>query len=191
MSKQTKFSHPDIDGVACLLAAIIAGAAFWWGVWPLLHAEDEAQHLAKQMAASQAQLDAARADYLAMRAKLVGTQEQLDRLAVILDDPDQLSSRQAQIGRAFTDHGIEVGQLTVGTIEHGPLLDLIPLRLSGSGAFPDLVATMHLLRDEFPDMAITAFQIAGSGGRGGSEFDGVSFSLGIAWYVARDETSPG
>lgn len=184
MAKQQRFSHTDVDAFACVLALAIAGAAFWFGLWPVLHADQEAKHLTHQMAGAQAQLDATQEQYRAMRAQIAGTLERLEDIEIVLNTPDQLAARQADIGRVFSEARLTVDQLTVGDIVKGDLLDTLPLRLGGAGDFPDLVKTMHEMRKVFPDMAVTSFQIGASGGPGQDDKPSITFSLGLNWYVA-------
>jgi len=178
--RRGKFVHRKLDAGACLIALAMGGATFGLGVWPAMHAQDNANRLAGQVQLSNAQLEQAQSEYRQVRGRIDRTRRQLDALAVVLDAPDQLAARQAQIGRVFGEAGVSVGQLSVGTIEEGRLVDVIPMHLSGTGAFPDVVAAMHAIRTVFPDMAVTTFQIGGAGGAGD---DGVGFSFGLAWYV--------
>ncbi|MCC7390270.1 MAG: hypothetical protein IT431_16060 [Phycisphaerales bacterium] len=191
MATTRRFGHGDVDGAACLGAALIAGAAFWFGIWPVLHAEREAGRLTDQMSNSQTQLDATQTQYRELREAITGSLDRLEDIEIVLNTPDQLAARQADIGRVFAEFGLTVDQLNVGEIRQGKLLDTIPLRLSGTGDFPDLVRTMHEMRTVFPDMAVTAFQIGASGNAGQAGEPTIAFSLGLDWYVAGEGAGRG
>lgn len=183
IQRQTRFRHTKLDSIACVIALGLAGAVCGVGVWPALHAEERARHLAEQAKLSNTQLTQTQGEFRQVQQLIARTRGQLKALAVVLDAPDQLATRQASLGRLFGEVGVSVGQLSVGTIERGELVDVIPLRLTGKGSFPEVVASMHAVRSEFPDMAVTTFQISGAGGTGGTDRDAVGFSFGLAWYV--------
>lgn len=184
-----RFTHSGLDAGACIVILAIAGAAFWLGVWPVMRSETQARLLAKRMGDSQTQLDQTQRQYRQLREQIAGTIDRLEDIEIVLNTPDQLAARQADIGRVFAGFGLTVEQLSVGEIESGELLDTVPLRLTGAGDFPDLVRTMHGMRDEFPDMAITTFQIAGTGAartNDRKEEPSITFGLNLDWFVAGD-----
>ncbi|VAX40966.1 hypothetical protein MNBD_PLANCTO03-2394 [hydrothermal vent metagenome] len=180
----SSFKHTDVDTIACTLALAIAGAAFWVGVKPALHSEEDTRRLGSQMSLSNQQLEDAQSQYRKVRQEIDTCRARLAELAIVLDAPDQLASRQDEVSKVFSEAGLSINQLSVGAVERGELLDVIPFRLSGSGAFPDVVATMHTIREVFPDMAVTVFQIGSAGGAGD---EGVGFSFDIAWYVGHED----
>ncbi len=183
-----QFQHKEVDTVACVMALAIASTAFWFGVKPVLLSEEDTRRLGSQMQQSNVQLEDAQSQFRQVRREIKTIRARLEQLAIVLDAPDQLASRQDEISRVFHEAGLTINQLSVGTVERGELLDVIPLRLSGSGAFPAVVATMHTVREVFPDMAVTLFQI---GAAGGGEKRGVGFSFDIAWYVGREVDDQG
>jgi hypothetical protein len=187
-AKGTKFRHPDIDGVACVVALGMAVAGFWIGVRPALHSEDDSRRLGGQMDESGRQLDDVQGQYRQVRQQIRLAVAKLDAMAVVLDAPEQSVARQSEVSGVFQRAGISLEQLSVGTVERGELLDVIPLRLSGRGAFGDVVATMHTIREVFPDMAVSTFQIDASGGAGRED---VGFSFNIAWYVGGEGEDQG
>jgi hypothetical protein len=191
MAMDRRFRHRDVDGAACAGAALIAGAAFWFGIWPVMEAERDARRLTDQMSNSQTQLDATQAQYRELREQITGSLNRLEDIEIVLNTPDQLAARQADMGRVFAEFGLTVDQLNVGEATQGKLLDTIPLRLSGSGDFPDLVRTMRQMRTVFPDMAVTAFQIGASGNDGQAGEPTIAFSLGLDWYVAGEGAGRG
>ncbi len=185
---RTQYKHQDVDTIACIAAIVIAGTAFWFGVKPVLHSEEDTRRLGNQMRKSNGQLEEAQSQYRRVRQEITTIRGRLDTLAIVLDAPDQLATRQDEISRVFSEAGLALNQLSVGTVARGELVDVIPLRLSGTGAFPDVVATMHAVREVFPDMAVTVFQIGSTGGAGG---EGVGFSFDISWYVGREGDDQG
>lgn len=182
-SVRPQFKHRDVDGAACLAAFVIGALAFWVGVKPALHTEEDTHRLDTQMRESKVQLESTQDQYREVRQAIASAGAELAELAIVLDAPDQLAFRQAEISRVFQEAGLSLDQLTVGSIRQGELLGVIPFHLSGSGSFPDVVAIMHTVQERFPDMAITAFQLAAAGS---AEDRHVGFSFGIEWYVVRN-----
>jgi Tfp pilus assembly protein PilO len=184
------FSNRDVDLAAGAALLAIGGVAFWFGILPVFHAEDEERRLAAQLTASRQQLEAAQSEYEQVRTSIANTRERLQRSTVVLHTADGLVNRQEQVSRTVIEGGLELEQLVVGTVAHGELLDTIPLHITGAGDFPRAVAIMHELRARFPDMAITSFQLVGGGAamaRGSEKASTVRFVLDIAWYTARSD----
>jgi hypothetical protein len=189
-----RFKHPRVDAGACGALALIGLLVFWVGIRPIFDAEDKQRQLGGQLTESRHQLSARREEYSQVNMAIEATRERLKRSAVVLHTADGLAARQEEVSRAVVNAGIELEQLMVGTAVRGSLLDTIPLHLSGKGTFPQVVAIMHELRTEFPDMAITSFQMSGAGTVAGTSEKSeptVRFLLDIAWYTARSEQTRG
>ncbi len=178
-----RFTHKHLDMAGAACAFVIAGVAFWFGVKPVLHSGDDVRRLMGQVVHSQDQLEAVRTEYRELQDAIHDAEKSLNSLAIKLDNSDQLAARQAGIGRVLQNAGVAVDQFTVGAVRPGELLDVVPLRINGSGTSPRVIAAMHALRQQFPDLAITSFQIAGSGNSAEQQ---VSFGFDLAWYIASD-----
>lgn len=178
-----RFTHNRIDltGAACAFA--IAGVAFWYGVTPVLHSGDDVRRLMGQVTSSQGQLESVRSERRDLQHEVERAQKSLDAMSIALDTSDQLASRQAGIGRVLEGAGVEVSQFVVGSVQTGELLDVIPLRIDGTGTSPDVIAAMHALRERFPDVAISSFRVSSAGDAKGQK---VMFGFDLAWYIASD-----
>ncbi|MDQ7013191.1 MAG: hypothetical protein Q9O74_04760 [Planctomycetota bacterium] len=184
MAKKTRrFAHKHLDIGGAALAFAIAGAAFWFGVNPVLHSGDDVRRLMGQVSLSQSQLEVARLEHRGLQQEIRDARASLDALSIELDTSDQLASRQAGIGRVLEGAGVSVSQFVVGSVQPGELLDIIPLRINGTGTSPDVIAAMHALRERFPDVAISSFQMAVAGDSTGQQ---VVFGFDLAWYIASD-----
>ena len=187
---QTRFRHATVDIVACSVVGAIALLAYWVGIRPVFAAEDDQRRMADQLAESRRQLASTQAEYTGAKLAIETTSERLRRSSVVLHTADGLATRQEEVTRTVVGGGVQLEQLVVGTAVHGELLDTIPLQLSGTGSFPQVVLIMHELRTRFPDMAITSFQMSGAAtGPQGSDTatSSVRFLLDIAWYTARSD----
>lgn len=187
--RRVRFRHKRMDLVCTGLAVAILGLAFWFGVRPVLHSGDDVRRLAGQVTNSRSQLETKRVEYRTLLATITKSRRDLEALAIELDSSDQLSSRQEGIERVLRQSGVTIEQFTVGAVQPGELLDVVPLRVNGEGASPRVIAAMHALRKRFPDLAITSFQIAAGGGANGEQK--VVYGFDIAWYIASDGTSSG
>lgn len=178
-----RFRHTQVDIIGGCCALFVLGLAFWFGVRPVLDSDDDVRRLAGQAADSQAQLESAQAEYRHLQDMIEETELQLEKLALELDSSDQLASRQEGIGRVLRNAGVKVEQLTVGAVRPGELLDIVPLRINGTGTSPQVISAMHALRKRFPDLAVTSFQITGGGN---AESNEVVYGFDLAWYIASD-----
>jgi|GEM_PF-3590064 len=183
-----KFQHKRVDLVGAACAVFILFGAFWVGVRPMLHSWDDVKRLTGQVMGSRAQLESVQLEHRALQRSIGIAETGLSSLALELDSSDQLASRQEGIGSVLRAAGVKVEQLTVGAVQPGELLDVVPLRISGTGPSPKVAAAMHQLRERFPDLAVTSFRI-NSGGKAGSQQ--VSFGFDLAWYIASDGAPAG
>jgi hypothetical protein len=170
----------------------------------VFHEEERERRLRGQVAQSREQLIATQGEYGRVRTEIEQTRERLSRSAVVLHTAEELATRQDEVTRTVLEGGIQLEQLVVGTAVRGELLDTVPLHLTGSGTFPQVVQIMHELRTGFPDMAITSFQMsslnagASAPSEKGQRADApkkplptVRFLLDLAWYTARSEQTRG
>lgn len=185
--KPRRFRHKGVDWIGAFCALVIAAAAFWFGVKPVLLSGTDVRRLTGQVTSSQKQLEEARVAHRELQQAAADARRRLDAMAIELDTSDQLASRQAGIGRVFRDTQVNVEQFSVGTVEKGEHLDVVPLRINGKGTSPDVIAAMHTLRQRFPDVAIRSFQIS-LGGRDSDQKQQVLFGFDLAWYIASDGT---
>lgn len=189
MARRTKrFRHTRVDAVGTACALFILFGAFWVGVRPMLHSWDDVKRLTGQVVGSRSQLEAVQAEHRGLQRSIGVAETGLRSLALELDSSDQLASRQEGIGSVLREAGVTVEQFTVGAVQPGELLDVVPLRISGSGPSPRVAAAMHQLRERFPDLAVTSFRI-NSGGKAGSQR--VTFGFDLAWYIASDGAPAG
>ena len=186
--QKRKFRHNRLDACgACIALAMLSGA-FWLGVRPMLHSWEDVNRLTGQVLGSRSQLEAVRSEHRDLQRLIGAAEGSLNALALELDSSDQLASRQEGIGSVLRKAGIKVDQLTVGAVQPGELLDVVPLRISGSGTSPKVAAAMHNLRVRYPDLAVTSFQITSSGKSGAQE---VTFGFDLSWYIASDGVPAG
>jgi hypothetical protein len=181
--RRAVYRHPRIDLAGFVLALCIGGLAAWFGVRPIMHSEEMTRRLAGQLSNSKAQLEAAQSEHRSLLESIEAGRAELAELAISLDDSDQLASRQAAVGEVFAGAGVRLEQFTVGTVQPGELVDVLPFRVNGVGQASSVIGAMHALRTRFPDLAISSFQIS-QGGRG--EAGSVAFGFDIAWYIASE-----
>lgn len=195
-----RFTHHRVDLAAGVVLSAIGLVAFWVGIRPVFHDEEHERRLRSQVVESRRQLVAAQEEYGQMRRTIEATRERLSRSTVVLHTAEGLATRQEEVSRAVADAGVEMEQLVVGTAVRGELLDTVPLHLSGSGTFPQVVLLVHGLRTGFPDMAVTSFQMSSIGAvaartkaeqKSEKSVPTVRFVLDIAWYTARSEQPRG
>ncbi|MFG0243771.1 MAG: hypothetical protein ACF8R9_13375 [Phycisphaerales bacterium JB054] len=183
-----RFRHNQVDAIGAACALFILFGAFWVGVRPMLHSWDDVKRLTGQVVGSREQLQNVQAEHRALQRSIGVAESGLRSLALELDSSDQLASRQEGIGSVLRAAGVTVEQLTVGAVQPGELLDVVPLRISGSGPSPKVAAAMHQLRERFPDLAVTSFRINASGKADSQQ---VTFGFDLAWYIASDGAPTG
>lgn len=187
-----KSSHRDLDGLAVVAALAMAGVAAWIGVVPTMENDEVMRRLTGQVTRSNEQLKGLQSEFRTVRSSIERAEKELARSDIELYNTEQLAARQGELHALFAGRGITVEQLIVGSISRGEQLDTVSLRLDGTGDFPTCIRVMHDLRAEFPDMAVTSFQISrtsaetsrGDTGAGQPGFE-ARFVFNIEWYAAR------
>jgi Tfp pilus assembly protein PilO len=176
----------QIDGAALLIGIAAAAAVWTMGISPTLEAR-EAQQLKRASLAP----EEARRDALVRAIAL--QQEQLttiraDRAAnpVLLEPASRINHRLASLTELASDAGLEVEQIAPGPPGAGA--SVVRLRLTGSGQFPDCSGFLSRLDEAFPDMAVTAFQLAGNPSEPSGQ---ASFVFDLAWHAAPEGQATG
>ncbi|MBK7406098.1 MAG: hypothetical protein IPJ41_16200 [Phycisphaerales bacterium] len=182
----------NIDAIGFALAIVVAGAIGWASLRPLLDSEGNHRDTILQAAQAQQQLAEAQKQFESVRGSLDTAQRRLAANNVQLFAADRLTSRQEQLASVMRRGGLQLDQLAVGARTPGQLVDRVPFQLSGQGEFPQVVRQMHNLREAFPDMAVTSFQLSTAGPSSeNKERTLVRFMLEIAWYTVRNDEAGG
>lgn len=191
--ERSQISHRDIDLGAVALAVVLAGVAAWVGVVPTLENEEIMRRLTGQVADSQEQLKQLQGEFRTVQNSIRRAERELDQSYIELHGSDQLAVRQGELHALLTASGVTVEQLAVGSVSAGEQLDTITLRVTGTAAFPTTVSLMRTLREAFPDMAITAFQLVrgvrqvSDGTNASANTETVAmFVFDLEWYAARN-----
>jgi Tfp pilus assembly protein PilO len=168
-----------LAGVAtCLL---MAGAWHTLTLAPLKEARESRQAL---WDALQPRLEKAASLEQHVRAQqrtLAAVGEQIASGDLQLRSVDYINQRIADITAAAGAFKLRLEEVRPGTPAAMQWFMNVPIRLSGSGEYPDLGSFLHALPAAFPDVAVVGFQVRG-------EPEAIDktprFELNLVWYAA-------
>ena len=65
-----------------------------------------------------------------------------------------------------------------------PKATLVPIKLAGSGTYPDITRFLHALHNQFRDTALSSLKLTAQPDPKQSEKQIAAFSIDLAWYAA-------
>lgn len=186
-----------IDAVGLTLTAVLAGAAYFLGVEPVFSARAQVEE--KRRLIEEQSRNAGDAEQLVQRERdrMNDLAKRLKETAVPLQPRSKLNERLVVISQLVEKHGMAVQSLDPGTATSDPELgkfQMVPIRLSGSGAFTEVAAFIHELAELYKDVEVRVLSLsapaaspaadpAASEKKPGAE-PAPSFVLELRWYAA-------
>lgn len=186
-----------VDALGALAAlALTAGAAILaFGPKLLSHAPTRAQQ--------QAELDARRKEALdierlaeAAHKNLADLQSQ-SAVAVQLRPANTINQRLGDMAAIAEPLNIAILQLSPGPAAPPPATPaagspapsepkatIVPIKLAGTGTYPDIARFIHALHDKFRDTALSSLKLTAQPDPKQSEKQIAAFSIDLAWYAA-------
>lgn len=162
----------------CGLAGVlvISGAGVWLGVRPAMERAQEFRDMITSVNERDQRVRAAEA----ARAVAQGLDTQLSaelNKAVRLLPHTRINERLADLTARAEKRGVKVEQITPGNPTVSSRATVVPIRLSGSCTYADIMRLVRELSAEYRDMAVVNLQITGQPTRSGemascvAEFD--------------------
>jgi hypothetical protein len=79
-----------------------------------------------------------------------------------------------------SQHGAAVDDIQPGKVVAGARFDTVTMRLAGTASYCTFTALLHRLREEFPDIGVAAFDVAGNPQETAGS---AKFSVDLVWYT--------
>jgi Tfp pilus assembly protein PilO len=169
----------DAAGAGICLAATLM--AYLLGIAPVLKGH-------ASYASQQSEVTARREEYRGLCAKIKGLQDRLAAVRKALSESplrlrtaSQTNSRLAEMGELAAQCKLKVDEIEPGKVQPGPRYEIVPIRLTGQGAFPSCVQFLRRLREKYPDIGGVRIEL-NSKAEGAEPVAGFEFHL--EWYAA-------
>ncbi len=184
-----------VDALGVLIALALTAGAGAVAVGPKLLAR------APTHAEQQQELDSRRKAAVEIEQQAEAARRNLDTLktqtiaAVQLQPPTHINQRMGEMAALAGPCNISIDQLSPGTPAATPIAPataggpeskatIVPIKLSGTGSYPDISRFLRSLHDTFRDTAVSSLHVMAQPDPKGSEKQVASFTIDLAWYAA-------
>jgi len=175
-----------VDGAAIVGIALVSLAAHLGGVEPARRARAEQAAQRDLLRDKVRELEAKDAALRADRAELATLEEKL-AAAITLEPPSRMNDRIAAIPELALRVGARVDEVVPKPLQPGRRFTQVPIYFAGDARYPQLAALFAAMREQFPDMQVTAFSISG---RPDVPSEPARFTAELIWF-ARAEGDDG
>jgi len=167
-------------GGAAALAAITL-LAYAMGMRPLLARWSAAASLRVAVDSRQQIAADVERKEAGLRDELNKVRTALDASSLTLQTAAFRNERLARLTELAADHDLSVNGVLTTDVVRDERYDMVPIRVEGTGSFPDFVRFLHDLNGRFRDTGVKAFELRGNPGRHSTE---AFFRFEMVWYAA-------
>lgn len=169
----------DAAGVAMCLALV----AVWYtlSLEPLRQARAERNALDAELQPRLAKAGALKMQSQSQQNTLAAVGDQIAQGELQLRNIDQINQRLADITAAAGDFHLRLEEVRPGTPVAMQWFITMPIKLTGTGEYPDLGTFLHALPTRFPDVAVVGFEVRGEPEAHEKK---PRFVLNLVWYAA-------
>jgi Tfp pilus assembly protein PilO len=178
-SKVNPTLNIDAAGIALLLA--LSAAFYFLAMDPLLDRQSVRLAQNEELARKRQQAAAIGAQLNTTRSRLASARELVDQSTLKLQTAVQLNQRAAELMALADACSMQVHEIHPKPAVHRDRFDVIPIHLSGTGAYRDAARFMHELHKTHPDVGIAGFELAGNPG---DPRQPATFKLIVSWHIA-------
>lgn len=182
-----KWAFPRIDLAAIALMALGIVALYVLTVMPQ-HQRDQLQaQRGRELAARQNEAVKLSLQCRRTEKELANVRRELAASPVRLEPAAALNGRIAAVTRLASANRLKLEQVQPGEPTLAKGFSLVPINLTGSGAYRQWIDFLRCLPKEFPDTEIANFDLAGNPSESGSP---TSFRVSLTWYALAPESAP-
>jgi len=176
----------DVAGL-CMVGAISV-VGYLGAVQPALRSNEQQDLQQRDLAAQNEKAAQVTTSINVLKRQLVKLEQAAAESPLQLQSAQLSNQRLAELTRLASDNGLQVDGVRTGTISTGPHFELVPIHLSGRGAFKTSTAFLARLHEQFADMGLTAMMLTDNPGN--PQWP-TSLQLELVWYAAPAVTSAG
>ncbi len=170
--------YMDAIGIAIIIAAALP--LLFPGVNPLLRSTEHIDQLRTQLAVARRNEKDVNEFLVDQRARLAEIRISLRKERIRLESARNVNQRIASLTTLAAGTGLNVDEVLPGQAKRSTRFDSVPVRMNGTGSYPNCVAFLCKLTKTFPDTSVGSFELAGDPERPGSP---ARFHLDLVWYA--------
>jgi hypothetical protein len=174
------FPWPLFGAAVAACAALTAGA-YAIGVRPLLAERDHQVEQRRALDERRATASDLGATLAAVQRDLEQAKRELEQTPVRLQPAALVNQRLAAIAAVATDCGVALDEMRPGSPADAAHFQTVPIRVVGSGRYPDCAKFLRKLREKFGDMGVRTFTATNSTP---TQVDATAvFSAELVWFT--------
>jgi Tfp pilus assembly protein PilO len=181
MAAPRSFWQIDAVGIGACLAA--CAAWYFLGLRPLSEAKEHRIALSAELTARQGRLADLEKSLAAERGRLARLASSVSDGQVQLKTLESLNERLASLGELASECDLRVDEIKPGSAAPLRHYTAVPIRLAGTGAFPQAAIFFHSLQERFRDVGVAGFDLKGEPEATDKP---PTFSIQLLWYAAPD-----
>ncbi len=175
-----------IDAAGVGVALLLTGAAYLFGVEPILAREAELRERQSEVRAARESAEAADRSLATLRNQVALAEQTVAENPLRLKPLGHLNTRLGAIALAATRHGLRVDQIEPGRPTPSTHYATVPIRVAGRSTYGGATRFLHELRTRMPDVAVANVDLAGDPRNRRSE---AKFTISLMWHAAPDAAS--
>lgn len=147
------------DAIALACCAALTAGVYLTAVRPTLGSQARANENYAQYQSRSRQSDELARKAAELEASLAALKKRLDQSPVRLRSIADVNGVLDEIAKIAASRGVTIDQISSGDALHGTVLAMAPIRLTATGAFPDVLGFLGDLERTHPEIATLKFSI--------------------------------
>jgi hypothetical protein len=172
----------QIYGVGLAVCLGLTAAAYLFGVQPALATREADEAYAVDLQGRRQNAADLSATLASTRQKLEQTRREVAGLSLRLEPASGVNRRLAKLADLATAAGLEINEVQPGAASDSPHYQVVPIRISGTGAYPACAQFLHQLRERFPDTAARSVEVANPSPT--RDHAAGTFRFELTWYTS-------
>ena len=184
--KQSGWKWWRMDAAGLCVGIAVTSVGYFGAIDPLIKSQEQQELQLLQLSAQNEKAAQSMSSIAALKRQLAKLQQEAETSPLQLQSSQLSNQRLAALTGLASANGLQVDELRTGTITAAPHFEIVPIHLSGRGAFQTSAAFLAKLHAQFPDMGLTAMALSDNPA---DESVQTSLKLELVWYAAPALTS--
>lgn len=170
-----------IDAAGATVLAVVSLAGYLMAVGPFLEQQAVTARLCHEMQAQQEKAAELKTAIAAAKERLESIRLEMAASSIGLDSASHINRRIAGLTKSLSECELDVDDVKTGPICRSPRYDLVPITVTGRGAYRQCVKFSHRLCSMFRDMSVMQIELSGNPAR---FEEPEQFRFDLFWYAA-------
>ncbi len=171
----------QVDAAGACAVAVLTAIAYFIILAPIARNRTALAAVRSELTQTRKKASDMRGVEATINAELARVREEIETSPVRLEASDRLNRRLARLMALATEAGLVIHGTRAGDIVAGARFDLVPIEVSGSGAYSSCGRFLNRLYTNLTDVEVLGFDISG---QPASPAAPVTFRFDLSWYAA-------